>query len=116
MPSHPPKSITLFFQGNQQDWIALDQMEFGRPRTTLPVHLQGKITFGGKLDKISKDQKILLRPASGNQGHVREAAINSNEGGYCFENISPGSYQIEYGKNRTRWVDIHSDRFDIHLT
>ncbi len=122
LPSHPPKEITLLFRGPGRDWVALDCLEFGRPKTTTPVEGGDTVVIGGKTNTPQKGQKVFLSRLYGGDDGALMSTTTDALGGFIFEPVQPGAYVIWAagdGPHRSRRtgliIEARSDRFDIRL-
>ncbi len=127
MPSHPVASVTLLMQGGSDDWIDIDRIEFGRPKTTTPRGGPAHIVLGGRV--VNRDEGatlVALRRHSTPEAGAKDISVRTATidplGGFCFGELPRGAYALATcaSSDAINWerphiVEANADRFDVVL-
>jgi hypothetical protein len=116
LPTHPLAAISIIVQDKADAYLELAGMEFGRPRTTVPVAGEGSHVIGIHTG-LPQGTAIQLHRLHGAPGKVDERTVMP--GAFTvFNGLNKGAYRISTADHDPRHsieIDLRADRFDLAL-
>jgi len=94
LPSHPPGRIMLLASLRSFESVAVDAIEYGRPKSCVRMDAKGTIVVGGHLQGAKGSESIALRPVYDlGAASVRRARVDA-AGAFRFKDLEPGAYEF----------------------